>query len=133
MTIPQTQAVLLSYFQTGAEPTQDEFAEFIETMFYLYNEAVNAAAAAQAAQAAAPGPVVILSVTIAGGVATLTGAQTNVASLVPSGENFALTFTTAFGNTTYKALFFGMEEVSRTDGGMVLSAGNGSGLVLIWP
>lgn len=53
---PQTQAVLTSYFLTGLTPTQEQFAELIGTMFFLYNETV-AAAAAAAAQANASGCV----------------------------------------------------------------------------
>jgi len=56
VTIPQTQQILESYFQTGSEPTAPQFQELIGTMFYLYQNALNqanqAAAAAAAAQAA---------------------------------------------------------------------------------
>lgn len=48
-TVPQDEATLLSYFQTGDTPTADQFEEFIRTMFFLYNQMVAAAAAAQAA------------------------------------------------------------------------------------
>ncbi len=49
MAIPQSEATLLSYFETGDKPTQAQFEEFIRTMFYLYNAMLAAAAAAQAA------------------------------------------------------------------------------------
>lgn len=44
-TVPQTESILLSYFETGDVPTEDQFAELIRTLFYLQAQT---AAAAQA-------------------------------------------------------------------------------------
>jgi len=49
-TVPQIQSVLKSYFVTGAIPTEENYWEFIDTMFWYANYfATNAAAAAQSA------------------------------------------------------------------------------------
>ena len=53
VTVPQTQSNLLSYFQTGDTPTQDQFEELIRTMFHMYQQAVTAAEEAAASAAAA--------------------------------------------------------------------------------
>jgi hypothetical protein len=53
-TVPQSQAVLKSYFVTGAVPTQNDFDEWIDTMFWYVNATyTNSLAAAQSAQQAA--------------------------------------------------------------------------------
>ncbi len=50
-TVPQTQSILRSYFLTGYRPTQTNYWEFIDTMFWYANYcATNAAAAQQSAQ-----------------------------------------------------------------------------------
>jgi hypothetical protein len=56
-TVPQTQTVLKSYFITGSVPTQNDYYEFIDTMFYYigwtYTNAQAAAASASNAVTAA--------------------------------------------------------------------------------
>lgn len=37
-TVPQTQTILNSYFQNGAYPNQTNYAEFVDTMFWLANQ-----------------------------------------------------------------------------------------------
>lgn len=70
VTVPQTLPNLLSYFQTGDTPTQDQFEELIRTMFFLYQETLDAAAAAEASAAAVEaaaaqyGPRILLTATI---------------------------------------------------------------------
>jgi hypothetical protein len=61
-TIPQTEAILQGYFQTGDTPTQNQFTELIGTMFYLYNEMLAEAAALSGQVAALQGalPQVLL-------------------------------------------------------------------------
>src|SRR5579872_5876840 len=86
-TVRQTQAILLGYFQTGQVPTQDQYAELIGTMFFLYNETVNnaaaaAASAAAAAASAAAEPAAFASVDFStASPYTLLGAIRNIASV----------------------------------------------------
>lgn len=47
ITVPQTEANLLSYFETGDTPNQDQFEELIRTFFYHYNEAIAVANSAR--------------------------------------------------------------------------------------
>lgn len=55
-TVPQSQDILKSYFVTGAVPTQNDFDEWIDTMFWYinatYTNSLGAAQSAQEAQAA---------------------------------------------------------------------------------
>lgn len=48
MPIPQTQNILRSYFENGKKPDESQFWEFIDTMYVLYQQAVDAADALQA-------------------------------------------------------------------------------------
>lgn len=57
VTVPQDLTTLLSYFETGDKPTQDQFEELIRTMFYLYQQTVDAAEAAQAVVTALTGSI----------------------------------------------------------------------------
>ena len=143
VTIPQTQTILKSYFQTGSEPTQDQFAEFIGTMFYLYQGTLNAANAAiatadatQAAQAGAPGPVVIANIVNNAVVGTLTGV-TSWLQQAGFGSNWILTFAAPFANTNYKVLVTGnLPQPTLALGTLTFNLANihnPSGLILIWP
>lgn len=50
-TVPQTQTILKSYFQTGSIPTSTNYAELIDTMFYYVGEmSSNSAATLSAIQ-----------------------------------------------------------------------------------
>lgn len=120
ITIPQTQTVLLSYFQTGDEPTANQFAELIGTMFYLYQEMLNASAQTQtlatATQALVNGslPRAYLSAKIAsvgaGNIVVWTlNKSLNIASV--SGANFTenatyVTFNNPFPDTNYNVIAF---------------------------
>lgn len=114
-TIPQTQSVLLSYFQTGDEPSQDQFAEFIGTMFYLYqatlNQATAAAASAAAAVAAAQasGPLAycrcILN-TLQDFTITKNSNIASVAGVNVVGVPITFTFTTPLPDTKYVPLVY---------------------------
>jgi hypothetical protein len=56
-TVPQLQTVLKSYYITGAVPTEDNYWEFIDTMYWYANYcATNANWAAQSAAAVQAGP-----------------------------------------------------------------------------
>lgn len=119
MAIPQSQATLKSYFETGDMPSQAQFAELIDTMFYLYNEVVasSAAAASDAADALDAvnnyGPKVLAKFTSNGATVTLTAGSLNVASVTKvagSGVGpftYRITFTTAFASGAYKTLTSG--------------------------
>lgn len=83
-TVPQTQTILKSYFQTGSVPTSTNYAELIDTMFYYVaqadSNAVNAANSANAAQSFFLATAKVqLSVAGTNLVATLTNAN-NIAS-----------------------------------------------------
>ncbi|MDE2106252.1 MAG: hypothetical protein KGL39_54030 [Patescibacteria group bacterium] len=52
-TVPQSQAALNSYFVTGATPSQTNYAELIDTVFYYVNVIASNAAVAQSAALAA--------------------------------------------------------------------------------
>jgi hypothetical protein len=112
-TIPQTQTVLQSYFQTGDMPSQDQFDELIGTMFYLFNESVSNAAAAAASAAAAAASAALLpisaSLTLTSGtVVSLAGANgiaSAAVAVVSASYRVTLTFTGAFANTNYKVFF----------------------------
>lgn len=108
MPIPESAATLKSYFQTGDKPTQAQFADFIDTMYALFQEAIDTAEAAEAAvtaltssgflakafantTAAAP-PVVAESA----GIASITSI-----SLGGGQRTIRITFTTAFADTNY--------------------------------
>ena len=103
MPIPESAAVLKSYFQTGDKPTQAQFADWIDTMFSIVQTATDAAEAAAAAAAAAQKLRVLLvmtsnasmtiyenigidSVTVTAGVGT---------------QIFRFNFTNAFPDTKY--------------------------------
>jgi hypothetical protein len=122
VTVPQTQTILESYFQTGDMPTQDQFQEFIDTMFYLYEQMTEAAADAATAAAAATAtanaalalaPAVLLqgTITISGGAVTgfTLVSQLNVAGFAAENSGggtgiIDVTFTTPFANADYKVL-----------------------------
>lgn len=83
MPIPQSQSILKSYFETGDFPTQAQFAEFIDTMFFLYQDAqanaANALAAANSALAQANKMVPAVFVFI--GVPTGTGTGSPITTI----------------------------------------------------
>ena len=103
-TIPQTETILKSYFETGDQPTQLEFEELIGTMFYYDAQALNAADAASdlATEAIGLAPVCLLKYTVTG--ATI-NAQRNVASVTkssPSGfDMWRITWTNPFPDEHY--------------------------------
>jgi hypothetical protein len=111
MPIPETQTNLKSFFETGDLPTQAQFAELIDTMFYLYNDAKDSADAATAVAAAAVASAeavsapVIVQFTNDEFTNAIVGLATGVASVVNIGAyNFRVTFTTPFLNTLYKVM-----------------------------
>lgn len=103
-TIPQTETILKSYFETGDQPTQLEFEELIGTMFYYDALALNAAQDAQDAadEAISLAPQCLLKYTVAG---TTINAQRNVASVAsftPDGfQAYRVTWTTPFVDEHY--------------------------------
>src|SRR5271165_3076897 len=113
-TVPQTATILKSYFQTGNFPTAEQFAEFVDTMFYLYNDALNQAQtdATNALNTALAGePNVIAAFTLGLGFAgpgpALVGSTVGVASwnaINQSGIQVTLVvnFTKPFANLNYK-------------------------------
>lgn len=115
--IPQTQTILLSYFQTNDVPTEDQFKELIGTMFYLYNDMVNRATAAEDTANEALAlveslcPTAVARGNYAGNAANFNGTHTGVASIAAidpgSGLVIRFTFTTPFANTNYKTVYSG--------------------------
>jgi hypothetical protein len=115
-TVPQTAAGLKAYFQTGLIPTAEQFAEFIDTMYYLYTEIVDAANAAAASAAAAQlaaqdTPIVSCYINWPGGAGTQTlqGVSKNVASIAFSStigayNSVQINFTNAMANTYYRTM-----------------------------
>lgn len=111
-TIPQTETVLKSYFQTGDKPTQEQFEELIGTMFHLFTLAQDAAdaAAADAATALARAPLALLKATTNGVSGyTIEPGEVNIASVVASNvgqssETVRVTWDTPIDTDDYKVL-----------------------------
>jgi hypothetical protein len=110
VTVPQTEANLLSYFQTGDKPTQDQFEELIRTMFYLYNVVVTSAAAAEVSAAAAQAKVAALPncfffvlITVNADNTYTIRDSSNVASVAvgTAGKLVQINFTAAAASTNY--------------------------------
>ncbi len=107
VTVPQDLSTLLSYFQTGDKPTQDQFEELIRTMFYLYQETVDAAAAAQAVVTALTGSIPTMWARArynqSPNTVTLDGAYNATASVVTSAglKQVRITFDDAAPDTNY--------------------------------
>ncbi|HWY74823.1 MAG TPA: hypothetical protein VN281_04365 [Verrucomicrobiae bacterium] len=140
--IPQTQNILQSYFQTGDVPNQAQYLELIGTMFYYISQLNNSFNTAQtlinnavtAIQQVAP--QVIAGFNTGSGAPTLIGGggdQTNVASVTFIGPNYRITFTTPFGNATYKPICQGCSVQAQTANYLDVSAlNNVNAYVLIW-
>jgi hypothetical protein len=114
LTVPQTVDNLIAYFRNGDKPDEDQFEEFIRTMFFLYNDMVNKAAAAQAAAEAAADlladgrtPTAMMTVTGSNLAApAFVGSHFGVASVAWDAPHLkmVITFDAAFANTNYKIL-----------------------------
>lgn len=110
--IPQSEVILRSHFETGDKPTQDQFAEFIGTMFYLAQRAQDTAdaALAVAALARARAPLVLVSATYPGSGADYNMDQRlNVDTVQASGSVggdrvIRVSFTEALPSTAYVVL-----------------------------
>jgi hypothetical protein len=119
-TVPQTQLILQSYFQTGQVPSSTNYMEFIGTMFYLYNASVSNAQAAAASAAnlfKASGEFYLdhsASAVVIGG--------NNITSIVPFGassgqsNHFAITFSNNVPSTNY-TVFLGVTDWGSGLGG----------------
>lgn len=83
MPIPQDQVTLLSYFETGDKPTQAQYTELIETMFWLYQDAKDKAqqAADDAAEALSHAPQAMVAAHYVSGTSYTIDAQSNIASV----------------------------------------------------
>ncbi len=111
--VPQSQATLKSYFETGDKPSQAQFAEVIDTMFWYINDlnARTAAAEQAAADAARAAATVLLKASFAAGTKTWNiSDQVRVASVVvvdPQAVQLVhrVTFSgNPFANANYKLL-----------------------------
>ncbi len=125
VTIPQDEVMLLSYFQTGDKPTQDQFGELIGTMFYQFQslsdrmdalELLVADAIARAPQALAsalwPG---------AGTIYTLEY-QVNVAQIqvLSAPTRFRITFIDPMPDTDYVVLPVPFSSTANVDQNQIL-------------
>jgi len=81
--VPQTETILKSYFETGDQPTQTQFEEFIGTMFYLYQLAQNTAVQASdnADDAVSHAPLAMVTARYVSGTAYTLDSQQNIASI----------------------------------------------------
>ena len=106
-TIPQTEPVLKSYFETGDKPTEDQFVEFVGTMFHndqvTQGQAAAAEATADAALAAATTAALLKATFVAIGTNYTINAQKNVASVqfVATNSRLRINFTTPFADANY--------------------------------
>lgn len=144
-TIPQTETILKSYFETGDKPLQLEFEELIGTMFYYDALALNAADAAAdlATEAISLAPVCLLKYTVLG--ATI-NAQRNVASVakISTGgfDAWRITWTNPFADEHYIVQITWSDSTVNIMGMRILSqqathidlrffngAGSGSGFI----
>lgn len=123
MPIPQDQAVLKSYFNTGDKPTEAQFAELIDTMFALYQDAKDTANGAVALIAAAAaryprvyGYIKKVPPTLVNGygIATVTTITLGV----------RITFTTPFADTNYTILLTEVDGYSGANPSVYISAKN---------
>lgn len=122
MPIPQTETILKSYFETGDQPNQAQFAELIGTMFYLFQQAMDAAETAQddAASALARQPQALVKATYPGSGSSYTvdAAAINISSITvdTSGGSNApkvrVTWTTPFSDATYRVFVSPFSAVS---------------------
>jgi len=81
--VPQLESILKSYFETGDQPNQTQFEEFIGTLFALYVDAKTTAneAAADAADAVSHAPMAMVAAHYVSGTSYVLDAQSNVASI----------------------------------------------------
>ncbi len=115
MPIPETQANLKSFFETGDIPNQTQFASLIDTMFYNDQDAKNVAnqaatdAAAAVAALASKGAKVILSAQFVTGTGWVIRYSVGVSGLSGgSATALTVTFTAGtFANANY-AVFTGV-------------------------
>jgi hypothetical protein len=99
VTIPQSEIILRSYFETGDQPTQDQFAELIGTMFYLAAQAaaIASSAGSDAAAALARTPLAVCSAKYPGSGAGYT---------IEEGNNVSAVAFQNFGNPTTRHVRF---------------------------
>lgn len=150
VTVPQTESTLLSYFQTGDTPTQNQFEELIRTFFHIAQQATDAAEMATAAAATVQpyAARVFGAVRITGYGPPLTytvihtfGCAISVTYPAFNSPLLTATFTTAFANANYVVCahvtdasdavtkrFYGV--ITRAAGSLQISVPNdaGSGL-----
>lgn len=130
MPIPQSQATLRNFFNTGDMPTEAQFADLIDTMFY-YTVSLQTQidALVVASQATTPGAanVVVSATAVASpvftgsrGVASVTSISTGpydqphaVAAI--TFRRLRITFTTAYANTLYTAVAWSSSARLLTD------------------
>lgn len=91
--VPQLQAVLESYFETGDKPGETQFREFIGTLFALYVDAKTTAneAAADAAEAQSHVPLAMVAAHYVSGTTYTIDSSDNVASVdIPNSLPFTI-------------------------------------------
>ncbi len=112
MPVPYSQNNLKGRFQTGDTPTQQDFADLIDTLFYLNQVALDtsAAAVASAAAALADSGRMMWSTQVSPGIVFTNDIEINIASIVHTGTApngvtglYRVTFTTPFTNAFYVA------------------------------
>jgi hypothetical protein len=125
--VPQNQSVLKSYFITGAVPGENNYWEFVDTMFWYVNAAytnslvaaTNAAASAASAAASALSGVACHIKVSAGfnsslyTITTTTGCAPNYYGY-SAGELWQFTFTHPFANANYIVLGTGGTAYVKT-------------------
>lgn len=101
MPIPQDQTVLKSYFETGKVPTQAQFAEWIDTMFALFQQAQTTANNAVAIASAITTGIRVFGLVSSAGV--LQDGYGCATSQLGAGV-VRITFDDAFADTNYTLL-----------------------------
>lgn len=111
MPIPFTASQIKAWLETGDHPTQQQFADWVDTLFYMNQQALDlataadaAAAAAVAAVAARPGPKVLVALKNVAGTWTV-AKQFGCTAVVSGFEILTVTFSTAFADTNYALLY----------------------------
>lgn len=149
-TIPQTQTVLQSYFQTGDVPTQNQFLEFIGTMFYLYNATLSAAnaAAADAATVSEALPLAAVTATYpdngnSTSFATIIGNPVNVSAVTYQSTSgftpnfiyqYSIHFTVpiSYKSTQVRIGGTGVNIISESSSNIVVQVSEGGGSLSLW-
>lgn len=114
--IPQTQQIIKSYFITGAVPTQQNYWEFIDTIWYYIISAANSAQEAQEAAATASSIskaslTILIPANTGGSTWTTLSSWTNTVSVASSNNILSYQFKTPAtsnvgGNNCYLLITF---------------------------